>query len=193
LPDVAKYIIGYSFSDCTKLKEVVMPSVTKINREAFYDCKALKKIVVSEKLICIEDMAFVDCGNFKIEAPAGSYAENFMKENEVKDATINGVTKQPPEQHEVLPHTKIAETIDTDTLAGKTFVVTGDLYNYTSRDVLKGIIEAKGAKLTGRVSSKTTALVTNFPNSGTIKIKKAQELGVKIITEEEFIRLYLSE
>ncbi len=48
-----------------------------------------------------------------------------------------------------------------------------------------------GGKLTSGVSSKTTAVITNFSDSGTTKIKKAQELGIEIITEEEFIRRYL--
>lgn len=65
--------------------------------------------------------------------------------------------------------------------------------HYSSRDELKAIIESAGEKLTGSISTKTTALITNFPDSGTTKIKKAQELGIEIITEKEFIRRYLSE
>ena len=80
-----------------------------------------------------------------------------------------------------------------DELSGKIFVVTGDLMHYSSRDELKAIIESAGGKLTGSVSTKTTALITNFPDSGTTKIKKAQELGIEIITEKEFIRRYLLE
>jgi DNA ligase (NAD+) len=67
------------------------------------------------------------------------------------------------------------------------------LSSHKNRDALKASIEAHSGKLTGSVSSKTTALITNFPDSGTTKIKKAQELGIEIITEEEFIRRYLSE
>lgn len=86
-----------------------------------------------------------------------------------------------------------AACTQTDTLAGKTFVVTGDLYYYKNRDALKKTIEAQGGKLSGSVSGKTTALITNFPNSGTQKIKKAQDLGIEIITEEDFVCRYLSE
>lgn len=78
-------------------------------------------------------------------------------------------------------------------LAGKTFVVTGDLENYPSRDELKAIIEQNGGRLTGSVSSKTTALITNYPNSGTAKIQKAHECGIEIIDENEFIRRYMSD
>ena len=72
-----------------------------------------------------------------------------------------------------LPATLCAQT---DTLERKTFVVTGDLLHYENRDALKAAIEAHGGKLSGSVSSKTTALITNFPDSGTTKI--AVFLGV---------------
>ena len=76
-------------------------------------------------------------------------------------------------------------------MCGKIFVVTGDLFNYSSREVLKDIIEQNGGKLSGSVSSKTTALITNYPNSGTTKIQKAKECGVEIITENEFINRFI--
>lgn len=77
-------------------------------------------------------------------------------------------------------------------VSGKIFVVTGDLVHYSSREELKSIIEKGGGKLTGSVSSKTTALITNFPDSGTTKIRKAVECGVEIISEDDFIAQYLS-
>ncbi|MBR2743356.1 MAG: BRCT domain-containing protein [Clostridia bacterium] len=77
-------------------------------------------------------------------------------------------------------------------LSGKTFVVTGDLFNFSSRDALKEIILHNGGKLSGSVSSKTTALITNFPDSGTTKIRKAQSDGIPIISEQEFIAQYLT-
>ena len=77
-------------------------------------------------------------------------------------------------------------------------VVTGDLMRfpepgpYPQRTKLRLLIESLGGRLTDSVSSKTTVLVTNFPNSGTTKIKKAKELGIEIISEEEFVRRYLT-
>ena len=78
-------------------------------------------------------------------------------------------------------------------LAGKIFVVAGNLNYYANRDALKEVVEEFGGKLTESISKKTTALITNDPDSGTSKIKKAQELGVEIITEKEFIVRYLYE
>jgi DNA ligase (NAD+) len=70
-----------------------------------------------------------------------------------------------------------------------TFVVTGDLYKISSRDELKRILERRGHKMVGSVSGKTDFLVTNEPNSGTVKNKKAQALGKPIITEDELIEM----
>lgn len=68
------------------------------------------------------------------------------------------------------------------------FVITGDL-DCCSRDIMKKILERHGHKLIGSVSSKTNYLVTNSPQSGTVKLKKAKELGIPIINEKEFLDL----
>lgn len=71
-----------------------------------------------------------------------------------------------------------------------TFVVTGDLNRIPGgRDELKRVLERRGHKLVGSVSGKTDYLVTNEPNSGTVKNKKAQALGKPIITEDQLIDL----
>lgn len=78
-----------------------------------------------------------------------------------------------------------------DRVNGGIFVVTGSLYTYTNRDELKAVIESLGGKVTGSVTGKTVALINNDINSSSSKNKKAKELGVPIITEEEFNRDYL--
>lgn len=70
---------------------------------------------------------------------------------------------------------------------GKTFVITGDLIHYKNRDELKKEIEDNGGKCTGSVSSKTDYLINNDSTSSSGKNKKAKELGIEIITEDEFI------
>ena len=67
-------------------------------------------------------------------------------------------------------------------------VVTGDL-NHWDRDAFKDYIETLGHKMVGSISGKTDFLITNTPNSGTVKNRKAQELGVRIITETEAIEI----
>ncbi|MGX8774103.1 MAG: NAD-dependent DNA ligase LigA [Bacillota bacterium] len=76
-----------------------------------------------------------------------------------------------------------------DTLAGKTFVITGSLEHFENRDAAKARIEELGGKTAGSVSSKTDYLINNDINSGSSKNRKAKELGVPIITEEDFLEM----
>jgi DNA ligase (NAD+) len=74
-------------------------------------------------------------------------------------------------------------------LDGKIFVITGDVHHFKNRKELQNTIESLGGKATGSVSSKTNYLINNDVNSSSSKNKKAKELGVPIITEEEFLEL----
>ena len=74
-----------------------------------------------------------------------------------------------------------------DELAGKTYVVTGDVSHFKNRNELKTFIESRGGKVTGSVSKKTTALINNDIASVSGKNRKAKELGIPIISEEEFL------
>lgn len=80
------------------------------------------------------------------------------------------------------------EVISAATLKDKKFCATGKLQNFT-RDSLKTDIEAHGGKLVSSVTSATDYLITNTPNSNTQKNKDAARLGVKVITEEEYLQL----
>ncbi|MBD9272618.1 MAG: NAD-dependent DNA ligase LigA [Prevotella sp.] len=70
--------------------------------------------------------------------------------------------------------------------AGQTFVITGDVYHYKNRNELKAYIESQGGKVTGSVSNSTTYLINNDAESQSSKNKKAHQLGISIITEEQF-------
>ncbi len=72
---------------------------------------------------------------------------------------------------------------------GVNFVITGSVNHYANRDEVKALIEARGGKVTGSVTSKTHYLINNDVTSSSSKNKKAKELGVPIISEEEFIHL----
>lgn len=67
------------------------------------------------------------------------------------------------------------------------FVITGSVEQFKNRDELKAIIEEKGGKVTGSVTSKTNYLINNDNLSGSSKNKKAKELGISIITEKQFV------
>lgn len=77
-------------------------------------------------------------------------------------------------------------------LAGLNFVITGSLNHYASRNELKDIIEQKGGKVTGSVTSKTTCLINNDITSTSSKNKKAKELSVPILTEDAFLEKYIN-
>lgn len=77
------------------------------------------------------------------------------------------------------------------TCAGMVFVITGDVHHYKNRDEFKAYVESQGGKVTGSVSKKTTCLVNNDVESTSSKNKKAKELGIPIISEDEFIARYV--
>ncbi|MCL2415921.1 MAG: NAD-dependent DNA ligase LigA [Defluviitaleaceae bacterium] len=79
------------------------------------------------------------------------------------------------------------EIISEGTFSGKTFVITGDLQHYRNRKAMSAVIEAKGGKIAGSISKNTDFLVNNNPASQSSKNKKAKELNIPIITENEFI------
>ncbi len=83
------------------------------------------------------------------------------------------------------------EEEEEQTLSGKVFVVTGSLIHFASRNELKEEIEKRGGKVTGSVTGKTDCLINNDITSTSGKNKKAKELNVPIITEEEFMEQYL--
>lgn len=72
-------------------------------------------------------------------------------------------------------------------LAGQTYVITGSLEKFANRDAMVAFIESHGGSVSGSVSKKTFALINNDIASNSGKNKKAKELGIPIITEEEFL------
>ena len=73
--------------------------------------------------------------------------------------------------------------------AGMTFVITGSVEHFANRKELQALIESKGGKATGSVTSKTTYLINNDTQSSSSKNKKAKELGIPILSEEDFLNL----
>lgn len=93
--------------------------------------------------------------------------------------------------NELLAELKLQKEVrDTSSpVAGKTFVITGSVSHFTNRDELKAFIETLGGKTTGSVSAKTDYLINNDVTSNSSKNKKARELGIPVISEEEFMKL----
>ena len=77
-------------------------------------------------------------------------------------------------------------------LQDKTFVITGSLKFYKRRDELVSVIERSGGKVSGSVSAKTSYLINNDVASTSGKNKKANELGIPIISENDFVQMITS-
>ena len=90
---------------------------------------------------------------------------------------------------EVLELDQTYEQQESGTLQGLTFVITGKVHHYENRDQVKAAIEAAGGKAASSVSSRTSYLINNDIASNSGKNKKAKELGIPIITEEQFLEL----
>ncbi len=73
--------------------------------------------------------------------------------------------------------------------AGVNFVITGSVEHFANRGEIKELIESLGGKVTGSVTSKTNYLINNDVTSTSSKNKKANDLGIPIISEESFLRM----
>ncbi len=141
-----------------------------ICREFGYDIDKLRKADV-EELSAIDGVG---------DVIAGSFADYFKdeKHNRELDELLKELTIEIPKLDS-----------SNEAINGKTFVITGSLEHFENRNALKELIESKGGKVSGSVSAKTDFLINNDINSGSSKNKKAKELGVKIITEDDFIKM----
>ena len=81
------------------------------------------------------------------------------------------------------------EKSDNQIFAGMNFVITGSLERFSNRGEAKNLIESLGGKVTGSVTGKTNYLINNDVNSNSSKNKKARELGIPILSEEDFLKL----
>ena len=114
------------------------------------------------------------------EVLAGAYVSYFAKEENAQlfQRLLKEVTIPEPR-----------EETKTQLLEGKTFVITGSVQFFKNRAEVKEVIEGLGGKVTGSVTSKTDYLINNDVTSTSSKNKKANELGVPIISEEEFRKM----
>lgn len=102
--------------------------------------------------------------------------------------------KKMAEFDKLLQELKIQKDVagSNQNLVDLTFVITGSLEHYENREALKEVIESRGGKVTGSVTSKTNYLINNDRESSSSKNKKAKDLNIPIISEEEFTETLLS-
>ena len=112
-------------------------------------------------------------------------------------ASFNDFLKEPENRRKVddlLAEVRLEAPVvrETQNLASLTFVITGSLEQFENRDALKEVIEARGGKVSGSVSAKTSFLINNDTLSGSSKNKTAKELGVPILSEQDFIKQFVT-
>ena len=112
----------------------------------------------------------------------GTSVEEYFKDEE-HNRWLNDLMKE-------LELEQNQESEGEQTLDGKIFVITGSLEHFSNRNELKELIESKGGKVTGSVTSKTSYLINNDLLSGSSKNKKAKDLGVEIISEQDFLNRF---
>lgn len=103
--------------------------------------------------------------------------------DEVNNRLVDRLLAELEIEKEVLPSEEDA------VFAGKTFVITGSLEHFVNRKALQELIEAKGGKVSGSVSAKTSYLINNDVTSNSSKNKKARELEIPILSETDFLAL----
>ena len=111
---------------------------------------------------------------------AKAYVDYFAKEKNVQELK-NLLAELVIPVEEVNSEAQIFENMN--------FVITGSVEHFANRNEVKVVIESKGGKVTGSVTSKTNYLINNDVNSTSSKNKKAKELGIPIITEIEFLEM----
>ena len=127
--------------------------------------------LTAENLAAIDGIGDVIAGNYVAYFADAEHRELFEK--------LLKEVKLPEEQ----------EDVGEQTFAGMNFVITGSLEHFANRNEVKALIESKGGKVTGSVTSKTNYLINNNVESTSSKNKKAKDLGIPIITEEDFLRM----
>lgn len=144
-------------------------------------CKNAKYNIENIKNITEEEIIEIDGFGQVIAHSIKSYFSN-ERNLFLLDVALQYITPQ-----------KVEEKEENLRLSGINFVITGDVEHFKNRKELQEKIETMGGKVTGSVTSKTNYLINNDAFSESSKNKKAKELNVQIITENQFIQQFLNE
>lgn len=167
-----------------KSREVLLPNL-------IYALGILNVGLSNAKIIC---KAF----DYDIDKIKGASADELAEIDSIGEVIANSFTdyfkdeKRLSEFNELYSELNVLIPQKGETNAnieGKTFVITGSLVTYENRNALKDLIESLGGKVAGSVSAKTDYLINNDVTSNSSKNKKAKELSVEIISEEDFNKL----
>ena len=140
-------------------------------------CRHFKNDFEAMRHATVEDLVEID-GIGEVLAQAWTAFFSDGKNNTIVDHLLAELTFEAGDEES-------SEGAD-EAFAGMNFVITGSLEHFKNRKELQELIERRGGKVTGSVTSKTNYLINNDVASSSSKNKKARELGVPILSEEEF-------
>ena len=143
-------------------------------------CRHFKNDFEAMRHATVEELVEID-GIGEVLAQAWTAFFSDEKNNAIVDHLLAELTFEAGDEES-------SEGAD-EAFAGMNFVITGSLEHFKNRKELQELIERRGGKVTGSVTSKTNYLINNDVASSSSKNKKARELGVPILSEEEFLKL----
>ena len=143
-------------------------------------CRHFKNDFEAMRHATMEELVEID-GIGEVLAQAWTAFFSDGKNNAIVDHLLAELTFEAGDEES-------SEGVD-EAFAGMNFVITGSLEHFKNRKELQELIERRGGKVTGSVTSKTNYLINNDVASSSSKNKKARELGVPILSEEEFLKL----
>ena len=143
-------------------------------------CRHFKNDFEAMRHATVEELVEID-GIGEVLAQAWTAFFSDGKNNTIVDHLLAELTFEAGDEES-------SEDAD-EAFAGMNFVITGSLEHFKNRKELQELIERRGGKVTGSVTSKTNYLINNDVASSSSKNKKARELGVPILSEEEFLKL----
>ena len=143
-------------------------------------CRHFKNDFEAMRHATVEELVEID-GIGEVLAQAWTAFFSDEKNNAIVDHLLAELTFEAGDEES-------SEGAD-EAFAGMNFVITGSLEQFKNRKELQELIERRGGKVTGSVTSKTNYLINNDVASSSSKNKKARELGVPILSEEEFLKL----
>ena len=182
---------GFGEKSYNKLQASVEKARTTTLPKVIYSLGIANIGLANAKMICREF-------EFDVEKMLGATLEELNAIDGVGDVIANAFVDYFADEtrrrvyEELLEELHIPEEKSTGEdliFEGKSFVITGSVQRFANRNEVKALIEAKGGKVTGSVSSKTDYLINNNAESASSKNKKAKELGIPIISEEEFLSM----
>lgn len=188
-----KTMEGFGQKSCDNLLASIEKSKKVMMPNFIFSLGILNIGLANAKLICKElgyDMDKIRQASLEELTAIGGIGEVIAKTmmdyfaNEHNSMVLDLLLREVDLQ---IPETSVS--VGGQNLEGKTFVITGSVEHFKNRNELKAKIEELGGKVTGSVTGKTDYLINNDNTSSSSKNKKAKELNIPIITEEEFLEM----